>query len=139
MPEPTTTTAAAVVTYTSLGLSVPMLTIAGVSMGLRMDVLFAGFSGALASIILLNSVPSSGDTWRELVRTTLRRVFFMLASSVVAGYFTPLLMLLTHVPDPLLLCAACGVGATAQKALLWWAVRGYPLQDQSPQPREGAN
>lgn len=118
MPEPTTTTAAAVATYAAAGLSVPMLTAFGVPLGLRSDVLIAGFSGSLVAIILLNSVPSDGDTWRHLVRTTFKRMFVAMASSVTAGYLTPLALLMANMPDALLLSAAFGVGGGAQRVLL---------------------
>lgn len=117
MPEPTSTTAA-VVTLTATGLTVPMLSIFGVSLGLRADVLIAGFFGSLVAIILLNSVPSEGDSWQHLVRTTFKRMFVALASSVTAGYLTPLALLLANLPDALLLSAAFGVGGGAQRVLL---------------------
>jgi hypothetical protein len=118
MPEPTSTTAAAVATYTAAGLSVPLISAFGVSLGLRADVLVAGFAGSLVAIILLNSVPSSGDTWQELLRTTFKRMFVAVASSVTAGYLTPLALLLASLPDALLLSAAFGVGGGAQRVLL---------------------
>ena len=117
MPEPTSTTAA-VVTLTATGLTVPMLSVFGVSLGLRADVLIAGFFGSLVAIILLNSVPSEGDSWQHLVRTTFKRMFVALASSVTAGYLTPLALLLANLPDALLLSAAFGVGGGAQRVLL---------------------
>lgn len=118
MPEPTSTTAMAVVTYAAAGLSVPVITAFGVPLGLRADVLIAGFFGSLVAIILLNSVPSEGDTWQHLVRTTFKRMFVAMASSVTAGYLTPLALLLAALPDALLLSAAFGVGGGAQRVLL---------------------
>lgn len=53
MPEPTTTTVA---TITTASVTVPALAAFGVSIGLRPDVLIAGFGGSLATIVLLNSV-----------------------------------------------------------------------------------
>jgi hypothetical protein len=117
MPEPTSTAVAAA-TYAAAGLSVPMLTAFGVPLGLRADVLIAGFFGSLVAIILLNSVPSEGDTWQQLVRTTFKRMFVAIASSVTAGYLTPLALLLANLPDALLLSAAFGVGGGAQRVLL---------------------
>jgi hypothetical protein len=117
MPEPTSTTAA-VATYAAAGLSVPMLTAFGVPLGLRADVLIAGFFGSLVAIILLNSVPSDGDTWQHLLRTTAKRMFVAVASSLTAGYLTPLALLLANLPDALLLSAAFGVGGGAQRVLL---------------------
>ncbi|WP_310646841.1 hypothetical protein [Limnohabitans sp.] len=116
MAEPTSTTAA-VVTYAAAGLSVPMLTAFGVPLGLRADVLVAGFFGGLVAIILLNSVPSEGDTWQHLVATTLERMFVAIASSLTAGYLTPLALLMANLPDSLLLSAAFGVGGGAQRVL----------------------
>jgi hypothetical protein len=118
MPEPTSTTAAALTNYAAAGLTVPMVSLFGVSLGLRADVLIAGFFGSLVAIILLNSVPSSGDTWQELLRTTFKRMFVAMASSVTAGYLTPLALLLANLPDALLLSAAFGVGGGAQRVLL---------------------
>ena len=117
MAEPTTTTVAAA-TYAAATLSVPLISVFGVGLGLRADVLIAGFFGSLVAIILLNSVPSSGDTWQELLRTTFKRMFVALASSVTAGYLTPLALLLASLPDALLLSAAFGVGGGAQRVLL---------------------
>lgn len=117
MPEPTSTTAAAT-TLTLTGVSIPMITAFGVPLGLRADVLVAGFFGSLVAIILLNSVPSEGDTWQHLVRSTLKRMFVAVASSVTAGYLTPLALLLASLPDALLLSGAFGVGCGAQRVLL---------------------
>lgn len=135
MPEPTTTTAAAVATYAAAGLTVPMITAFGVPLGLRADILIAGFFGSLVAIILLNSVPSEGDTWQHLLRTTFKRMFVAVASSVTAGYLTPLALLVAHLPDPMFLCAAFGVGGFAQRVLLMLILRlGAP-----PAPTGGAN
>lgn len=113
MAEPTTT---GVATLIMAGAAVPALTAFGVPLGLRADVLLAGFLGALAAIALLNSVPSSGDSLRELLQTTLRRAFVAIASSVTAGYLAP-----AALPDHLALASLLGiafvVGAGAQKAL----------------------
>ena len=115
MPEPTTTTAVATVLAAST--TVPMLELFGVSMGVRPDVLIAGFAGALVAIVLLDSVPSAGDTWRNLLGSTVRRIFVSLASSIVAGYLTPLLLLISNLPDTLLLGLAFTIGAGAQNFL----------------------
>ncbi|MGV0960100.1 MAG: hypothetical protein ACOYB1_09715 [Limnohabitans sp.] len=117
MPEPTSTAAVSVATYAAAGLSVPVLTAFGVPLGLRADVLIAGFSGSLAAIALFNSVPSEGDTWRHLVRTTLKRMFVALTSSVTAGYLTPMALLLANMPDALLLGVAFSVGGGARHVL----------------------
>jgi hypothetical protein len=115
MPEPTTTTAMATVVAAST--TVPMLEAFGVSIGLRPDVLIAGFAGALVAIVLLDSVPSVGDTWQHLVRSTVRRIFVALASSITAGYLTPLLLLMSNLPDSLLLGLAFAIGSGSQKYL----------------------
>lgn len=100
------------------GVSIPVLTAFGVPLGLRADVLIAGFFGSLVAIILLNSVPSTGDTWEQLLRTTLRRMFVAFASSVTAGYLTPLVLLMANMPDTLLLSVAFATGGGAQKVLM---------------------
>lgn len=99
------------------GVAVPVLSFFGVQIGLRPDVLFAGFCGALVAIALLNSVPSTGDTWRELVRTTVRRTFVALSSSATAGYLVP--VMLEHATTTTLLASAFVVGAGAQKVLVF--------------------
>lgn len=115
MPEPTSST---VVTLAAATATVPVLTAFGVPLGLRADVLIAGFAGSLVAIILLNTVPGGSDTWRDLVRTTLRRMFVTLASSLTAGYITPLTLLLISVPEALMLGSAFAVGAGAQQVLM---------------------
>lgn len=115
MPEPVITPAAA--TLAAAPPAVAMLTAFGVNLGLRPDVLVAGFAGALVAIVLLHSVPSEGDTWQHLVRATARRVAVVLASSLVAGYITPLALLMANLPDALLLAVAFSVGAGAQQIL----------------------
>ena len=117
MVEPTTTTTAAV-TLAAGSIAMPVLTIAGIPLGLRPEILIAGFSGALVAIILLNSVPSTGDTWSELLRTTLRRMAFAVASSLTAGYLAPMIMLIGHLPDAAQLGSAFAVGGGAQRVLL---------------------
>ena len=112
MAEPLSTGAATLIVT---GVAVPALTIYGVALGLRADILLAGFLGAIAAIALLNSVPSTGDTWRELIRTTFKRVFVALASAFTAGYLTP--ALLDHVSLATQLASAFVVGAGAQKML----------------------
>ena len=134
MVEPTTTTTAAV-TLAAGSLAVPALTIAGIPLGLRPEILIAGFSGALVAIILLNSVPSSGDTWPELLRTTLRRMAFAVASSLTAGYLAPMVMLIGQLPDAAQLGSAFAVGGGAQRVLLSALRRVVP---PSPGSEEGA-
>lgn len=113
MAEPISTSAA---TLALTGVAVPILTVCGISLGVRVDVLLAGFCGAVAAIALLNTVPSTGDTWRELLRTTGRRVFVAASGAFVAGYLAPAFMP-TGITESGLLSAAFIVGAGAQKAL----------------------
>jgi len=114
MPEPTSTTF-----VTAAGMSTPMIILAGVSLGLRADLLVAGFCGSLVAIILLNSVPDTGDTMQHLIRTTLRRMFVSLASSVTAGYLAPLVALFAQIPEALLLGVAFAIGGGAQRVLVF--------------------
>lgn len=113
MPDPTSVSTA---TLVMAGAAVPTLTAFGVPLGLRPDVLLAGFLGAMAAIALLNTVPSTGDTWRELVRTTLRRAFVTITSAFVAGYLAPAMINDTAALSTLL-SAAFAVGAGAQGIL----------------------
>jgi len=122
MPEPTIPTAAAV-TLATQAAAVPVLTVLGISLGLRPDILVAGFAGAVVAMALLNSVPSTGDTWQQLLRDSLRRMSVALASSATAGYLTPLTVLVANVPDSLLLGIAFVLGAGAQQMLLAWLRR----------------
>ena len=115
MAEPAST---AIATLAAASAVVPALTAFGVPLGLRPDLLVAGFSGSIVAIILLNSVPSTGDTWRELLRTTLRRIAVAVASSLTAGYLAPLALLVASLPESLLLCTAFAVGGGAQKVLM---------------------
>lgn len=119
MADPTSTAAA---TLVAAGVTVPVLTVFGVPLGLRPDLLMAGFAGALAAIVLLNSVPATGDTWRAMVGTSLRRMAVVLTSSITAGYMVPLVPLLSglvpvmaNIPDSLMLGFAFAIGGGAQK------------------------
>lgn len=134
MVEPATTTTTAV-TLAAGSIAVPALTVAGIPLGLRPEILIAGFSGALVAIILLNSVPSTGDTWSELLRTTLRRMMFAIASSLTAGYLAPMVMLIGQLPDAAQLGSAFAVGGGAQRVLLSVLHRVVP---PSPSREEGA-
>ncbi len=116
MPEPTSTAAAAV-TLASAGAAIPVLTVLGVPLGLRADLLIAGFAGGLVAIVLLNSTPSTADTWREMVRLGLRRIMVAVCSALTAGYITPLAQLLANVPPALVLGCAFAVGCGAQQVL----------------------
>lgn len=120
MPEPTS---AATATLVAAAAAVPALTAFGVPLGLRPDLLVAGFSGSIVAIVLLNSVPATNDTWRELLRTTLRRMAVAVASSLTAGYLAPLALLVASLPASLLLGGAFVVGAGAQQVLVFFIQR----------------
>lgn len=140
MPEPTTT-AAAGITLAAASVTVPAITAFGVPLGLRTDLLIAGFAGSLVAIVLLNSVPSTGDTWREMLRTTVKRMFVCFASALTAGYLTPLAMLIAHMPEALLLGCAFGVGGGAQQVLMAVIKRLSPPPEAPPpaQPGQGVS
>ena len=127
MPEPATT-ATAVVTLGGAAVASTALTVLGVPLGLRADVLVAGFLGSLVAIILLNTVPTVDDTWRGLVRTSFRRMSVACASSITAGYLTPLALLVANVPEPAFLSMALLIGAFAQQVLGSYARRYWPKE-----------
>lgn len=133
MPEPTSSAAAAA-TVAVAAASTSAISVLGISLGLRADLLIAGFAGSLVAIILLNAVPGSVDTWRELLRTTLRRMAVACASSLTAGYLTPLAMLVAQLPEALLLGGAFAVGGGAQQVLMFAIKRlsGTPAPAQTP-------
>ena len=135
MPEPTAT--AASVTLAAVTVTVPSLIAFGVPLGLRPDLLIAGFSGSLVAIVLLNSVPGVGDTWRSLVRTALRRMAVALASSLTAGYLTPLAMLAANFPESLVLGGAFAVGGGAQQVLMF-IIRRMAGTRATDEPQGGA-
>lgn len=130
MPEPTIPTAAGA-TILAAGVTMPALqampaalpsiVIWGVALGLRADVLLAGFAGSVVALAFFNTVPSRGDTWRALLETTFARMFWCLAGSLVAGYLTPLVLLFEgeklRIPESLMVGVAFVVGACAQKIL----------------------
>jgi hypothetical protein len=113
MAEPTSS---AVATLVTTGAVVPLLTAFGVPLGLRADVLLAGLLGALAAIVLLNTVPPTGDTLKELLRTTIRRVSVAVASAVTAGYLLPAVVS-DNASVSAILFGAFVAGAGAQKLL----------------------
>lgn len=132
MPEPTSSTAAAITLAASAAATSPVLAFAGISLGLRPDVLLAGFWGAVCAIGLLNTMPSSGDTWRELWNTSMRRLGVATASSAFAGYTTPLLALINGVPDAILLSVAFVAGAGAQQLLKRLIANTKTGRDEQP-------
>lgn len=116
MAEPTST---AIATLVASGATVPLLTFFGVPLGLRPDQLLAGFLGAITAIAFLNSVPSTGDTLRELLRTTWRRISVVTCSALTSGYLTPVIMLgqpadLGSISTPNMLGISFVIGAGAQ-------------------------
>lgn len=130
MAEPTTTAAAAA-TVAGAAVSTSALRAFGVPLGLHADVLLAGFFGSLVAMILLNTVPGTADTWRDLLRSSVRRLAVAWASSITAGYLTPLALLLANVPSSLLLSMAFLLGAAAQRALVaimrkYWGEHSVP-------------
>lgn len=129
MPEPASSGAA---TIAAASVAVPALTAFGVPLGLRPDVLIAGFAGSLVAITLLDSVPSTGDTVRELLRTSGRRMAVSCAGALTAGYLTPMLLLLASLPDALLLGAAFAIGGSAQQALRRVIARVYGAEGSAP-------
>lgn len=114
MAEPASTAAATFVAATA---TIPVLTAFGVPLGLRIDLLFAGFAGALAAIVMLNTVPATGDSWWHMATTALRRMAWALASSLTAGYLTPLALLVASLPDSLVFSGAFAVGGGANHVL----------------------
>lgn len=118
-----TSSAGAVATLSGAAVSASAITAFGVPLGLHADVLLAGFFGSLVAIILLNTVPGAADTWQELLRTSTRRLAVAWASSVTAGYITPLVLLMADVPQGLLLSMAFMIGAGAQRVLVWLMAR----------------
>ncbi len=81
MAEPTSTAAATLLAATA---SLPIITAFGIPLGLRADLLVAGFAGALVAIILLNTVPATDDTLREMVHAK-QWLLTTLAMLIVAG------------------------------------------------------
>jgi hypothetical protein len=114
MPEPTST---AVATIAAQAAAVPVLTLFGMGLGLRADILLAGFAGAVAGITLLNSVPAVDDSLHELLRTSLKRVGVSVGSAVFAGYAAPLVGLINGIPSSMVLGVAFIAGAGAMKLL----------------------
>lgn len=136
MPEPTST-AAGVVTMAAAAAGTSALTAFGVPLGLRIDILIAGFAGSIVAMVLLNLVPGTGDTWRELLRTTVRRMAVAIASSLTAGYLTPMAMLVATLPDALLLGGAFAVGGGAQQVLMFAIKRMSGNPQPTPQAEGG--
>lgn len=126
MAEPTSTAAA--ITVAGAAVSTSALTAFGMPLGLQADHLLAGFSGSLVAIILLNTVPGGSDTWQDMLRLATRRLAVAWASSITAGYITPLAALIATVPTELLLSMAFMLGVGAQRALLALMAKYWPEQ-----------
>lgn len=113
MAEPTSTTAAA--TIAAAATTIPVLTILGIPLGVRPEILMAGFFGGLVGIALLNTVPASPGGALAAAWTTIRRMIVTLASSLTAGYIAP--MLSSVMTFDYLLGTAFLVGASAQHVM----------------------
>lgn len=131
MAEPLASGAATFASTITAAAVVPVLTIAGISTGVRLDFLIAGFSGSLVAMVLLNTVPSSGDTWRHMIGTTVRRMMIAGASALLAGYLAPALVNSAGVPDHLALALAFISGAGAQRVLQAAMAKLSKAADQS--------
>lgn len=116
MPEPASTTAATLAAATA---AIPMITLLGIPLGLRADLLVAGFGGAISAIAFLNSVPVANDTWQSLFRVTVRRMGVVIAGSLTAGYLSPLVLSLVNLQNASLLGIAYATGAGAQQVLVF--------------------
>ena len=115
MPEPTSMTATTTMMMT--GAAVPFITALGVPLGIRSDILIAGFFGCLVAIILFDSVPGEDDTWRNLLRTSVRRMSAAAASAVTAGYLTPVFVQLLSPVERYELGVAFIIGWGAKRAI----------------------
>lgn len=122
---------------------VPHIVVFGFAVGLRADVLLAGFGGSVVAIAFFNAVPSTGDTVGALLRDSWRRMWWCLASSLTAGYITPLMLLADgaqlRIPDSLMLSAAFVVGAAAQSILGRYIKRGEDRAAGTAPAPKGAN
>jgi hypothetical protein len=116
MPDPNIPAAAAG-QLVAAACSVCGVTLLGVPLGLRVDLLIAGFAGSVVAMALFNSVPVSWDSWQQLVRTSLQRMAVAVASSLVAGYVTPIVMLIANMPPALVVGTGFVVGAFARQVL----------------------
>lgn len=105
---------ASAATITATTVSVPMLSVFGVSLGLHPGLLIAGAFGAFVGIVLLNTVPGEGKPWWYAV---LRRMLVMAASSITAGYLAPVVMVWMNLSEPMQLCTAFIIGGSAQLSM----------------------
>lgn len=98
----------------TVGGAVQILTIFGISLGLRPDVLVAGMLGAVASIFLLNSVPMVGEGVWARISNALQRFFVVISSAGTSGYLAPLITSLIPMNQSWLMGTAFIVGAGAR-------------------------
>lgn len=105
---------ASAATITATTVSVPVLSLFGVSLGLHPGLLIAGAFGAFVGIVLLNTVPGDGKPWWYAV---LRRMLVMAASAVTAGYLTPVVMMWANLSEPMQFGAAFVIGGSAQLSM----------------------
>jgi len=128
----------------SVGGAVQILTIFGVSLGLRPDFLIAGMLGAVASIFLLNSVPLEGQGFGARLSNMFQRFFVVLSSAATAGYLSPLFAGLLSLNSDWGMATAFLVGAGARILLLASINRLHGKIDPAtarkapPTPAEGA-
>jgi hypothetical protein len=117
MAEPATSSAA--ITIAAQALTVPALTVAGMNLGLRADILLAGWAGAVAAISLLNTVPDINEGAAHLLRLAVRRTGVSIGSAMTAGYTAPLCLLINGLPESVALGVAFIIGAGAMRILPW--------------------
>lgn len=112
-----------------------ILTIFGVSLGLRPDFLVAGMLGAVASIFLLNSVPMEGFGVLARISNMAQRFFVVLSSSVTSGYLAPLVTsLISAMNAELQLGVAFVIGAGA-RVLLQRIIQRYSDAIHAPKSK----
>lgn len=130
MPEPTSTASITAAAAMAGAIPAGIIVIFGVSLGLRVDVLVAGFCGALCAMALLPNPDASAaeavTSLLEFVLTGLHRLMRSLASSLVAGYTAlplthvigaPFPSALEFISGPGTLATACIIGAGSQTLL----------------------
>ncbi len=85
--EPISTTAG--ITFASGAATATAVQLLGVTLGLRPDLLFAGFIGVICAIFFLNAEPRSEDTFADLLKTSLRRLLLIVVSVLAACFIAP--------------------------------------------------
>lgn len=117
--EPISTSTAAVATLAASAVAVPALTLLGYPLGIRPEVLFAGFGGGCFGVTLLNTVPHEPHLdwplWASALWTAARRIVAIIVSSIAAGYIAP--SLAAGAPFDVQLMTALVIGAGAQGAV----------------------